>query len=88
MADSDGEYVEEYSDDETAHQVTRRGRPGTRSTARSGRHSRRGAGGAPRVERKAAWEDIHRSWDTVVEAEDGSISRTVEGLVEAGKRKR
>jgi transcription initiation factor TFIIH subunit 2 len=87
MADSDGEYVYELSDDETAHQVTRGGGPGTRSKKKGGQSSRRGpASGQP--QRKARWEDIQRSWDTVVEGADGSISSTVVGLLDAGKRKR
>jgi transcription initiation factor TFIIH subunit 2 len=53
----------------------------------AGASSRGGeAGGSSR--RRAAWEDIQRSWDTVIEGADGSINSTVEGLREAGKRKR
>jgi transcription initiation factor TFIIH subunit 2 len=92
MADSDGEYVaDELSDDDIeAHHIP--GGHGTRSggqlrgplssTTRSGD---RDTGGN---RRRAAWEDIQRSWDTVVEGADGSINSTVEGLREAGKRKR
>ena len=81
MADSDGEYIDDISDDETnAHQVTRRGGGGTRSSRRRGRAQ----AGQP----KARWEDIQRSWDNVVEGADGSISNTVVGLLEASKRKR
>ncbi|KAH0537033.1 hypothetical protein FGG08_006131 [Glutinoglossum americanum] len=87
MADSDGDYVEELSDDETAHQVTRGGGPGTRSRKRGGLSSRRGLGGG-QSQRKARWEDLQRSWDTVVEGADGSINSTVVGLLDAGKRKR
>ncbi|KAI9816352.1 MAG: hypothetical protein M1832_005109 [Thelocarpon impressellum] len=80
MADSDGEYVEEQSDDEaSALQPARRSGPGTRSTGR-------GAGQA--VQPKARWEDVQRSWDNVLEGADGSISGAVAGLLEAGKRKR
>lgn len=78
MADSDGEYLD--SDDEI------RKVPG-----RSGQ-LRRGSGlvaaADPRSGKRAAWEDIQRSWDEVVEGADGSINSTVEGLREAGKRKR
>jgi transcription initiation factor TFIIH subunit 2 len=82
MADSDEEYVDDYSDDAAAHQVTS-GRRGTRATGRP-------AAGRERqpAQPKARWEDIERSWDTVVEGADGSISSTVVGLLEAGKRKR
>jgi transcription initiation factor TFIIH subunit 2 len=87
MADSDGDYVEELSDDETAHQVTRGAGPGTRSRKKGGLLSRRGpSSGQP--PRKARWEDLQRSWDTVVEGADGSINSTVVGLLDAGKRKR
>ncbi|KAI9749990.1 MAG: glutamate synthase [NADH] [Chaenotheca gracillima] len=80
MADSDGEYVEDLSDDETnAHQVTRGAGAGTRSSGRRG-----GQAAQP----KARWEDISRSWDKVVEGADGSINSTVLGLLEANKRKR
>lgn len=37
---------------------------------------------------KERWEDIQRSWDLVTEGADGSLAGTVEGLLEAGKRKR
>lgn len=85
MADSDGEYIDDLSDEEiSAHQVTRQG---TRS--RTTRPSRRQGGGSGQpAQPKARWEDIQRSWDNVVEGADGSISSTVIGLLEAGKRKR
>lgn len=82
MADSDGEYVDDLSDEETnAHQVTR---AGTTTTTRRDRRVRAGQAAQP----KARWEDIQRSWDNVIEGADGSISGTVVGLLEAGKRKR
>ena len=74
MADSDEDYVQDISDEEVeAHQVTR------------------GAGGSSRATgqglRGAAWE-VTRTWENVVEGADGTINSTVEGLLEAGKRKR
>ena len=92
MSDSDGEYVaDDLSDDDVrAHVVSTS--HGTRSTGpvrgAVGSSTRGGdtTGGSNR--RRAAWEDIQRSWDTVVEGADGSINATVEGLREAGKRKR
>ena len=76
MANSDDEYVQNISDDEAdAHQVTRGTGPGTRVTGQS---SRRG---------QQAFE-VTRTWENVVESADGTISSTVEGLLEAGKRKR
>ncbi|TGO43078.1 hypothetical protein BHYA_0003g00320 [Botrytis hyacinthi] len=92
MADSDGEYVEDLSDDDIGAPANVNVGHGTRSTGAA-----TGAGGSTAKEkaangggnrRKAAWEDIQRSWDTVVEGADGSINSTVEGLREANKRKR
>ena len=76
MADSDEEYIQDISDDEVeAHQVTRGAGPGTRA---SGQGIRRGQQG---------WE-VTRTWENVVEGADGTISSTIEGLLEASKRKR
>lgn len=72
MADSDEDYVGEVTEDEDDFQVTRRD-PG-----RSRRRKQRGG---------AEWE-LSRTWETLVEGADGTISSTVEGLLEAGKRKR
>jgi transcription initiation factor TFIIH subunit 2 len=91
MSDSDGEYVaDDLSDEDIAvHQVSRHG---TRSTGpvrgATGSATRGGDTNSGTNRRRAAWEDIQRSWDTVVEGADGSINSTVEGLREAGKRKR
>lgn len=91
MADSDGEYVGDLSDDDLP----------TSAPSGTGRHATRSSGPVKGPEaapggkkdgkqgrRRAAWEDIQRSWDTVVEGADGSLSSTVEGLLEAGKRQR
>lgn len=91
MADSDGEYVEDLSEDDLHDH---RGTSGTGASSYGTRSKdARGAGkqGGGRKARgggrsKAAWEDIKRSWENVVEAEDGSI--TVEALIEAEKRRR
>ncbi|KAL2129943.1 hypothetical protein VTI74DRAFT_7087 [Chaetomium olivicolor] len=91
MADSDGEYVEDLSDDEFGNQNHAPGgdassygtrSKGARGTGKKG-DGRKGKGGA---RSKAAWEDIKRSWENVVETEDGSI--TIEALIEAEKRRR
>lgn len=77
MADSDEEYVGEISEDEDdidAHNILRGAAAGTRSR----RKKQRGG---------AEWE-VSRTWETLVEGADGTISSTVEGLLEAGKRKR
>ena len=73
MADSDEEYVGEVTDDEDDFQVSRTG-----PDRRSKRRKQRGG---------AEWE-LSRTWETLVEGADGTISSTVEGLLEAGKRKR
>lgn len=74
MADSDGDYVQEISDDDIeAHRVTRGGRAGSRAS----RQKARGGG----------WE-VTRTWENVVESADGTINSTIEELLEAGKRKR
>ena len=74
MAESDDEYVQDISDDDVeAHQVTRGSGAGSRAIGQGSR----GAG----------WE-VTRTWENVVEGADGTINSTVEGLLEAGKRKR
>lgn len=76
MPESDDEYVQDISDNDAgAHQVTNGTGPSTRRAA--GLNSREDGG----------WE-VSRTWENVVEGEDGTINSTVEGLLEAGKRKR
>jgi transcription initiation factor TFIIH subunit 2 len=75
MADSDEEYVGGISEDEDdvdAHNIS------TAAGTRARRRKQRGG---------AEWE-VSRTWETLVEGADGTISSTVEGLLEAGKRKR
>ncbi|OWO97613.1 hypothetical protein B2J93_8594 [Marssonina coronariae] len=87
---SDDEYVQENSDDDGGAPVV--AAYGTRSTGlvkgAVGSTNRGGDTNAGSSRRRAAWEDIQRSWDTVVENADGSINSAVEGLRDAGKRKR
>ncbi|KAI0013321.1 Ssl1-like-domain-containing protein [Xylariaceae sp. FL0662B] len=85
MADSDGEYqADDASDDEFGdHRVTSKTQPETRKRARAD-----GARKGGRKNTRAAWEDIQRSWDAVVEGEDGTLVGTIEGLAEAEKRAR
>ena len=74
MADSDQDYVQDISDEEVeAHQVTRGSGEGSAA---------RGVGA-----RGGGWE-VTRTWENVVEGADGTISSTVDGLLEADKRKR
>ena len=73
MADSDEEYVATEDEDEAAAQ-------GSRSAPASRAKRRKQRGGAE-------WE-VSRTWETLIEGADGTISSAVEGLLEAGKRKR
>ncbi|KAI1844161.1 hypothetical protein JX266_009645 [Neoarthrinium moseri] len=76
MADSDGEYqANDGSDDEFGdHQVA----PSNRT---------RGQAGAPsKGQRRAAWEDVTRTWEVLEENEDGTIKRIE--TAEAKKRAR
>ena len=73
MADSDEEYIATEDEDEVAVQGSR-GAPASRAKRRKQR------GGAE-------WE-VSRTWETLIEGADGTISSAVEGLLEAGKRKR
>ncbi|KAI1083851.1 TFIIH basal transcription factor complex, subunit SSL1 [Whalleya microplaca] len=85
MADSDGEYqADDASDDEFGdHRVASTSQQETRSRSRPDRNKK-----GNRKNTRAAWEDIQRSWDAVVEGEDGTLAGTIEGLAEAGKRAR
>ncbi|KAK4189988.1 TFIIH basal transcription factor complex p47 subunit [Podospora australis] len=78
MADSDDEYVGDSGDDLGAGI----GSKGGRGSKGKGAAGRKGKGGS----RKAAWEDIQRSWENVAIAEDGTFS--VAELLEAEKRRR
>ena len=74
MPDSDQDYVQDISDEEVeAHQVTR----GSGESSKARGFGTRGGG----------WE-VTRTWENVVEGADGTINSTVEGLLEADKRKR
>ncbi|KAL4927819.1 TFIIH/NER complex subunit SSL1 [Aspergillus undulatus] len=76
MADSDEEYIEGISEDEGDDNILQ---------------SSRGAAGPASKRRKqkgGAEFELSRTWETLVEGADGTISSTVEGLLEASKRKR
>lgn len=85
MADSDGDYqADDGSEDEFGdHQVSSGARLDPRSNPRVDKLKKGGRKGG-----KAAWEDLRRSWDAVVEGEDGTLAGTIEGLAEAQKRAR
>lgn len=91
MSSSDGDYVgDDASDDDIA--APQASGHGTRSTGpikgAVGSTTRGGDTNQGSSHKRAAWEDIQRSWDSVVEGKDGSLSSTVENLRDAGKRKR
>jgi transcription initiation factor TFIIH subunit 2 len=76
MADSDDEYIGGLSGDEGDDDIIR---------------ETRGAVGHPPKRRKqkgGAEFELARTWETLVEGADGTISSTVGGLLEASKRKR
>ncbi|GES65619.1 TFIIH basal transcription factor complex, subunit SSL1 [Aspergillus terreus] len=78
MADSDEDYIGEVSEDEEDNNVFRHDRGDPAAASRTRKRKQRGG---------AEWE-VSRTWETLVEGADGTISSTVEGLLEAGKRKR
>ncbi|KAI2641964.1 Ssl1-like-domain-containing protein [Xylaria nigripes] len=84
MADSDGEYqADDASDDEFGdHQVS-----STLLDSKTRSHADKPKKGG-RKGGKAAWEDIQRSWDAVVEGADGTLTGAIDGLAEAQKRAR
>lgn len=71
------------SDDDFGSSRAASGTPGARSRADGG-----GKKSGVRKGGKAAWEDIQRSWDAVVEGADGSLEGAIEGIAEAEKRAR
>ena len=77
MVVSDDEYIGDASDDETeAGRAHLRG--GTAPSTRSK---------APRKTKDSNF-DLTRTWESLAEGADGTITGAVEGLLEAGKRKR
>ncbi|KAL2863460.1 TFIIH/NER complex subunit SSL1 [Aspergillus lucknowensis] len=76
MADSDEEYIGGISEDEDDSNILQ----GSRGAAGPASKRRKQKGGAE--------FELSRTWETLVEGADGTISSTVEGLLEASKRKR
>ncbi|KAL3292074.1 transcription initiation factor tfiih subunit 2 [Colletotrichum asianum] len=80
MADSDGEYVEDMSDDDLHdHRVTNGNGAGGKPGKARGKKGKSGHS-------KARWEDVKRSWEEVTEGADGSLA--VGASLEAEKRRR
>lgn len=78
MGDSDEDYVGQASEDEDDVDALPVSHGARASRSRAGRKKQRGG---------AEWE-LSRTWESLIEGVDGTISSTVEGLLEAGKRKR
>ncbi|KAL4903540.1 hypothetical protein BDW74DRAFT_41413 [Aspergillus multicolor] len=76
MADSDDEYIGSISENEGDDNIV----SGSRGPAGQASKRRRQKGGAE--------FELSRTWETLVEGADGTISSTVGGLLEASKRKR
>lgn len=86
MPESDDEYVQDVSDDDIgAHQVSRGSGAGARGSGRGTRKGGAGIGGGDGGD--GGWE-VTRTWEQVREGADGTIDSTVDGLLEAGKRRR
>ncbi|WEW56332.1 hypothetical protein PRK78_001775 [Emydomyces testavorans] len=88
MADSDEEYVAEIDSDDQDDDLGDDDEDNELDT----RNVIRGRSGRSRGKRKKQRDghefEVSRTWETLVEGADGTISSTVEGLLEAGKRKR
>ncbi|OIW27392.1 putative transcription factor [Coniochaeta ligniaria NRRL 30616] len=95
MADSDGEYVEDLSDEDEIRPVAApstaqvESNYGTRSKGEAS--SRRDRTKQPHNDnrRRAAWEDMHRSWEDVIrDDKDGKAAYTIDQLIDEEKRRR
>lgn len=77
MVESDEEYAPGASDDDIeAHQVTTNGGAGVTNRSRG------------RLKADEAFNMIRRTWEDVEEGEDGTITGTIDSLLQQGKRKR
>ncbi len=87
MADSDGEYIQELSDDEPDLPLTTAAGPttsnyGTRAKGKDKAKTQAARG-------KERWErSIEKGFAPVAESADGLITGSVESMLEARKRKR
>ena len=88
MPESDEDYVQYSEEDLEAHNVGgskggRSGASGRGTRSQGGRPGARGSG----VKRAGGFE-VSRTWEALEEGADGTITGALEGLMEAGKRKR
>jgi transcription initiation factor TFIIH subunit 2 len=93
MADSDEEYIAELSDggrdDDLGDDNDNDEDDADIRPSAGGRRARAAAaGGKRRKQRRGQEWEVARTWETLVEDADGTISATVGGILEAGKRKR
>ncbi|KAL8924993.1 MAG: hypothetical protein Q9172_002422 [Xanthocarpia lactea] len=73
MVESDQEYAPDASDDDLdAHQVSTRG----------------GGGRLSKAQIAHTFNEVRRTWEDVEEGEDGTITKTIDSLLQQGKRKR
>lgn len=97
MADSDGEYVEDISDDDeirpgggalSSAQAQVESNYGTRSKGEAPSRRNRNKKTQNDNRRRAAWEDMHRSWEDVIHDEAGGAAYTIDQLIDEEKRRR
>lgn len=79
MVASDDEYIEDISDGDIQGPGLRT-RAGAQAQSRQSRSSRKAE--------EANNFELTRTWENLTEGADGTITGAVEGLLEAGKRKR
>lgn len=91
MADSDGEYVGDMSDDDLNmsgnNPSATNGEDSYGTRSKGPRGTKRAADGTKGKSRagKAAWEDVQRSWEHVLETSDGTLN---DDFLDAEKRSR
>jgi transcription initiation factor TFIIH subunit 2 len=75
MVASDDDYVEGSDDDIVVPSSSRDAQSGTRSKS-------------TRANKESSGFEVTRTWENLTEGADGTITSTVEGLLQAGKRQR
>lgn len=88
MAALDAEYVAELDSDERDDDLGDDDEDDELDTRNAGQGSSSRLRGKRKKQRDGHDFEVSRTWETLVEGADGTISSTVEGLLEAGKRKR
>ncbi|EER27501.1 TFIIH basal transcription factor complex p47 subunit, putative [Coccidioides posadasii C735 delta SOWgp] len=88
MADSDEEYIAEFDSDERDDDLGDDDEDDELDSRNVSRGRTRRSRGKRKKQRDGHEFEVSRTWESLVEGADGTISSTVEGLLEAGKRKR